>query len=423
MKLFRNFLSLAGAEAVSKLLTFAAFASLARVVGPENFGYVEWAAAVLLCAGLIVDQGFGSYGAREIAKDERKARDLIAEIIGARLILAILAYVIVLLLAFGLHRADTLKNLLLLYGVSLFAAPLMLSWVFQGFEKMNTVAVIQLIRQTIFAVIVLLFVRSVEQLLLVAVAEILAVGVAAIFSVWAVKSKLSLPIRIIFRFSSHLFREGVPIGLSQMLWVVKMFGATLIVGLIATPVDTGYFAGAMRIFIALHTFVWLYYFNLLPSLARSWSSGNDEFSLLIRRSMRIVVVLSVLGGVVWVLSSPLVMTTVFGQNFLPGAGALQWLAGACVAAAISGHYRFGLIAAGFQRQEMLTAAVGAANAAILIPIGYYNAGTSGAAAALCFAEIAVLAISRLIARRTLFGGTSNRPADDHRFEALPDAVQ
>ncbi len=423
MKLFRNFLSLAGAEALSKLLTFAAFASLARVAGPENFGYVEWAGAVLLCAGLIVDQGFGSYGAREIAKNHGRASDLIAEIIGARFVLACFAYSVILLLILALQRAGILESLLLLYGLSLFAAPLMLSWVFQGFEKMNTVAAIQLIRQSVFAVIVLVFVRSVDLLLFVAFAEIAAVFAAAVFSIWAVRKKLRLRIKLSLRFSPQLFREGVPIGLSQMLWVVKMFGATLIVGLIATPEDTGYFAGAMRIFIALHAFVWLYYFNLLPSLARSWTQGKEAFSLLIRKSMRIVILLSVPGGIIWIFNSSLVMTSVYGADFSPGTGALQWLAGACVAAAISGHYRFGLIAAGFQQQEMMTAAVGATAAAILIPIGYYNAGTSGAAAALCFAEVAVLSVSWVIARRALFGNTPNRPADDHRFEALPRAAQ
>ena len=55
-----------------------------------------------------------------------------------------------------------------------------------------------------------------------------------------------------------------------------MFGSTLIIGLVATAEDTGYFAGAMRILIALHTFVWLYYFNLLPSLSRSWAAGHGR---------------------------------------------------------------------------------------------------------------------------------------------------
>src|SRR5215470_6824792 len=45
MKLVKNFLSLAGAEVISKLVTFAAFAYLARVAGPDGFGYLESATA------------------------------------------------------------------------------------------------------------------------------------------------------------------------------------------------------------------------------------------------------------------------------------------------------------------------------------------------------------------------------------------
>ena len=86
MKLLRNFLSLAAAEIVSKILTFIAFSYLARTVGAASFGYVEWAGAALLCAGLIIDQGFGFYGAREIAKTPSRAAGLIAEIVGARVL-------------------------------------------------------------------------------------------------------------------------------------------------------------------------------------------------------------------------------------------------------------------------------------------------------------------------------------------------
>ena len=261
MKILSNFLSLAGAEILGKILTFAAFASLARTVGAANFGYVEWAGAILLCANLIVEQGFSLYGAREIAKTPARAADLIAHIVGARFVLAFVAFGIIIALAFGLPHTQNLRSLLLIYGASLFAAPLLMAWVFQGFDRMRTAAIIGLVRQTIFALVVLVFVRNGEQLWLVAVAEIAAVGGAAIYSVWSVKSKLHLPLQINFKVSKNLFREGVPFGLSQMFWTIKMFGATLIVGFIATAEDTGYFSAAMRIFVALHTFVWLYFFK------------------------------------------------------------------------------------------------------------------------------------------------------------------
>lgn len=402
VSLLKNFFSLVGAEIFSKLLTFAAFAFLARRLGAANFGFIEWAAAVLMCAGLIVDQGFGFYGAREVAKTPERAADLLAEIVGARFILAIIAFGIVAALAFGLENAESLRNLLLLYGLSLFAAPLLLGWIFQGLEDMRTVAVINLIRQIVFASIVFAFVRGGAELWLAAVAEIAAVSIAAAFGIWTAKKKLALPLKINFRFSGELFRAGLPIGLSQMFWTIKMFGATLIVGFVATAEDTGYFAGAMRIYIALHTFVWFYYFNLLPSMSRRWEAGRESFAELIGGSMRIVALIALPAGIVWILAAPTVMIGVYGRNFAGGAGALQWLAGACVAAAISGHYRFGLIAGNFQTGEMLTSALGALMAAILIPVGYFNFGVSGAAAALFIAEIGVLIFAWLVARRTLF---------------------
>lgn len=422
--LLKNFLTLVGAEAFGKLATFAAFAYLARLCGPAGFGYIEWAAAVLMCASLIVDQGFSAYGAREIAKHPAKTAALAAEIITARFILAAISYLAVVLFAFWFVNEWTVAKLLLIYGLSLFALPLLLQWIFQGHDRMRLVALIQLVRQITFVAIVFALVRSANDLLLVGAAEVASVICAAAFSIWLYKRNFPSDARARPTLSAKLLREGTPIGFSQMFWVVKMFGATLIIGLIATAEDTGYFAGAMRIFIALHTFVWLYYFNLLPSLSRAWQQGSDKFSELIHSSMRIVVVVGLLAGIVWFLTAPFVMTTVYGQSFAPGGGALQWLAGACLAAAISGHYRFGLIAAGLQNKEMLTSAFGALTAIILVPLGYFQWGTSGAAAALCVGEIVVLLFAWLVTKRMLSKISSEavqRRAENY-LESLPESA-
>jgi len=425
LSLLKNFLSLVGAEAFTKLITFAAFAYLARILGAANFGYIEWSAAVLMCASLIVDQGFSSYGAREIAKNPSATANLTAEVVTARFLMAAIGYLVIALFAFLVVSDQRIRLLLLIYGLSLWALPLLLQWVFQGHDRMNLVALTGIIRQIIFVGIVFAFVKSANNLLIVGIAEVAAVTIAALFSVCLYRRYLASGIDFLKpKISSKLFREGAPIGLSQMFWTVKMFGATLILGLVATAEDTGYFAGAMRILIALHTFVWLYHFNLLPSLSRAWVEGREKFSRIIRNSMRIVVPVSLVVGIIWVWLAPLVMRTVYGQDFSNGGGALQWLAGACVAAAISGHFRFGLIAAGFQTKEMFVSAIGAAVAGILIPIGYFQAGTSGAAAALCVAEIVVLLCSWLIAKRVFFGALGNNlPTNESCFENLPEVIR
>lgn len=403
ISLFRNFVALVGAEAFSKVITFGAFAYLARICGPAGFGYVEWSAAILMCASLIVDQGFSSYGAREIAKDPGSTVKYVAEIVSARFLLAALSFAAIVAFAFAFVWEESVLKLVLAYGLSLWTLPLLLQWVFQGHDRMKLVAITQLIRQTVFVAVVITLVRRADDLVFVGFAELAGVTVAAIFSLWAYRRFFAGKVWFKPTISKQLFFEGTPIGLSQGFWVLRMFGATLILGLVASADDTGYFAGAMRIFIALHTFVFLYYFNLLPSLSRAWVDGREQFGWLFQRSIRIVVAACVVVGSVWYLLAPTMMTVSYGGSFLNGASALQWLAGAWIAAAISGHYRFGLVAAGQQKKEMFTSALGALVVVILIPFGYLNGGPAGAASGVFFAEVSVLISSWLLAKRTLFG--------------------
>lgn len=422
--LIKNFAFLTAAEIFSKILTFAAFAYLARLFGPAGFGNIEWAATALMCAGLVVDQGFSAFGAREIARSPSDTQKLVTEIVTARFLLAAFSYAVILASAIWLVQDRKIAQLLMIYGLSLWALPFLLQWVFQGHDRMHLVAVTQVIRQTVFVSVVVVFVRGTGELLWVGVAEVAAVTSASVFSILVYRRlfgehKFSRP-----ALSGKIFREGVPIGLSQMFWVIRMFGATFILGLVATAEDTGYFAGAMRIYIALHTFVWLYYFNMLPTLSRMWKEGSDKLAGEIRRSIRLVSALSLIGGVIWIAAAPMVMATVYGPEFSRGGAALQWLAGACIAAALSGHYRYGLIAAGHQRQEMLATGVGSVCAMILIPIGYLKAGIGGAAAALLAAECVVLACSWLIARRSLFARAGETlVAGKSPLTTLPEAMQ
>src|SRR5690349_14522108 len=71
-RLARNFVLLGGAEVFSKGVTILAFACLARVLGPADFGALEFALAVITILTLLVDCGLSPYGAREVGKDPGK---------------------------------------------------------------------------------------------------------------------------------------------------------------------------------------------------------------------------------------------------------------------------------------------------------------------------------------------------------------
>lgn len=373
----------------SKVVTFAAIAYLARVVGPEAYGYFEFAAAALFCAGLIVDQGLGPYGAREIAKTPGQTNALVQQIVTLRFVLALLALVAVAAFAVAFQHPPLVTQLLLIYALDLLLMPLLLQWVFQGHDQMRTVALLNIVRQTLFAVVVFLGVRDPSQIWMAAAAEGVGILGAALYGMYIYARQFGLGLNYKFDFSMRVLRASLPIGLSQIFWVVRMYGAILILGMIAPAPDVGYFGAAMRIFVALHAFIYLYFFNLLPSLSRAWHARDSSFEKLIARSMWLVGWTCLPIVVVWVMSAPLVMTAAYGDAFLPGGVVLAWLGLAFGAAWLDGHYRFGLIAAGQQRAEMIAQVIGAALAVVLIPILYARWALGGVGPALFLAEIAV----------------------------------
>ena len=392
MNLLKNFLSLAGAEVISKIVTFAAFAYLARVAGPDVFGYLEFAGATLFCAWLLVEQGFGSYGAREIAKAPERTRDLVWEISLTRLIFAVIAYGAMIAFAFLSDHAAIVTKLLLIYGSSLIVGPFLLQWVFQGHDQMRVVAAAQVIKQTVFAGVVFGFAHDAALIWVAAVAEVAGAASAATYVVFKYKRRFGAG-RLRLKITGRLFREGAVIGLSQMFWVARFFGATIILGVIAPAGDIGYFAGALRILVAIHAFVWLYCFNLLPSLSRLWREDHTGYVELVNRSMRVVSHLAIAMGLAWVALAPQAMTIFYGPAFAPGGEALQWMAGVFVVASLSCHYRYGLIAAGLQNVEAAASVCGAVVAAVAIPVGYTGFGLRGAAIGLLSAETSVWIIT------------------------------
>jgi hypothetical protein len=58
-----------------------------------------------------------------------------------------------------LHQSHRLKELLILYSVSLLGAPFLLQWLFQGHQQMCWVALTEIVRQIGFAGLVLLTFR------------------------------------------------------------------------------------------------------------------------------------------------------------------------------------------------------------------------------------------------------------------------
>jgi O-antigen/teichoic acid export membrane protein len=136
----------------------------------------------------------------------------------------------------------------------------------------------------------------------------------------------------------------------------------------------------------MHTFVMLYFFNLLPSIARCVGRPNSQLLQLMDRSVRFVSWTGLYAAAVLSALAPWVLQLLYTRSFRAGASTFSILVWMLPIAMLSGHHRYILVA--YNRQTRLlwcmvaSAAAAVISGLILTPLY----GGRGAAYALIIAN-------------------------------------
>jgi O-antigen/teichoic acid export membrane protein len=401
-RLVANFAVLSGGEFLSKLFALAAFAYLARVLGPGDFGQLEFALAVIFLFTLLVDCGLSPYGAREIAKNKSAVTRFTAHIILIRCLLAVGAFVLLAILVTLINKPWPIKKLLLLYGLTLLALPGLLQFVFQGCDLMRHVAVASLIRWSLFAAGIFLLIRKPDETWIVPLIEGSAIGCAVVFYLTVFSHYFgSLRQRIDSTFAFSIFRQALPIGASELVWALKIYFATVLLGILVGGPEVGWFGAAHRIVISLHTFVWLYFFNLLPAIARSTQGPVEALHRLTKTSMQVTAWSAVFLGIVGTAFAEPIITLIYGSQYHEAVAAFRVLIWLVPLALMSGHYHYALIAYNRQKLHFLSTACGAGLNVLLNLFLIPGHGFLGAAWALLISEVFIWSLAYYFVRRTI----------------------
>jgi O-antigen/teichoic acid export membrane protein len=415
-KLAINFFFLSAGEMTAKLLTFASFSYLARTLGPGNYGYVEFALAVMVFFALPADLGLGAYGAREIAREPHNARRLLHAVTGLRMALALASMVLLAGFILLLNRGPQLTFLLALYGLSLLGGPFLLQWFFQAHDRMHWVGLASTIRQLVFACLVFVLCHRGSPLFYIGITECVSVACTAVFCIYVVRRMgygWPWPDLRIPSLMGHL-GEAAPIGLTELAWAFMWYFCTVLLGLMFSDQTLGWFGASHRILMALHTFVWLYFFNLLPSISRCVGRPDTILLGLMNASLRFVAWAGLFGAALLTVLGPHVLSIVYGQRFRaasPSFAILMWM---LPVAMLSGHHRYILIAYHHQR-KLLRCTVISAISAVLLGIALVPVyGGVGAAWALLIANI----INFVLVYRAVEQSVAEVPVHTHLFAPL-----
>lgn len=399
-KVLKNFSFLLGADLVTKTLGFISVIYLARVLTVEGFGKIEFAQAIIIYFVLLVNQGLDIWSVREIAKEQGKMKEIANNVLSIRFFLSLLAYGLLVIFVLIINKPWDIKQLILLYGLSIFTFSFTLNWFFQGIERMEFIALGQLLSQLVYVGGIFIIVKNSSYIF-----QVPLIKFASAFFSLSLLAFLFLKLNGSFKLSldpmawKEIFKQSLPMGFSLVVTQIYYNLDTIMLGFMKGEKEVGWYNAAYKIVIIFIGFAGLFGNALFPALSRYYKESREKLQNIIHLSTRVTLFFGIPIAVGVCFLSKEIVQTVYGQSYLKGNIALQILIWSIFTIYTNVPFAFLLLAAERQKDYMYAVGLGALVNLILNFVLIPTYGLLGASIATITCEIIVLCLILYYSRK------------------------
>ncbi len=291
--LFFNFSSLTVLQISNYLFPLITFPYLVRVLGPEKYGLVNFAAALVMYFSMLTDYGFNISGTQIISlvrDNKRELKKIFWSIFFVKAILFTLSIFIFLPLVFliGKFSADSvfyLVSFLTVFGTVLFP-----QWFFQGLEKMHYITLVNIGVKSLWAVSVFVFIshpNDALKLVLLNSISFILIGLLG-FTIAIVNFGLRFYLPKISEIKEQ-FIKGWYVFLSTVSISLYTNSNIFILGLFTNNEVVGYFAGADKIRMAIQGIFNNAGQSIFPHVSRLFKESFNKAIGFLKRYLKIII--------------------------------------------------------------------------------------------------------------------------------------
>ncbi|HUF29960.1 MAG TPA: flippase [Gemmatimonadaceae bacterium] len=394
-------MKLGAGEIIARVLAFVGSVYLARALGAEMYGIVGVALAVLYYFVRLTDAGLDLVGMRELATDRPNATRVVHSVLGFRVALSL---VLAGLLAAGALYWLPSPDGEVLAGFALTLIPVGAStrFVHLGFERGGYAATARVLGEAVILLLLVIVVRSPDDVLRVPLVQLSGLGVAAVVLAWWMRG-YGIPVRLKMDWAvlMPLLRRSVHVVAAALLGLIAYNSDLIILRFTHGAELAGYYAAAyMPLSLALNLGI-AYRHSILPALSRLSVAPERQAALYHTGVAQVfaVVTPTAIGGM---LLAPAVIAFAFGAEYEPAGPILQLLIWAIPLAQLREPAIAAILAARREHRLLQQNAIGTAvNLSLnfaLIP----RYGMFGAAIATVATEVVRLALALWFARKEGF---------------------
>src|SRR5271155_3472149 len=360
-RVINNSAALLSLDVFSKAMPLVVFPVMVRALGPASYGKIGFATAVAGFFGLLASPGFSTYALREAAKDEGQVNFLVQHVLGARVVFALVSYV--LLIAFALTFAPrdfTTRLLIVLSGLVFLVNSVDAQWVFTARSRMWMIALRGAAGQLIYGGLILGLIRRPSDAWIVPAASVVSL-LAGTFLIWLpARREYGIPWPVI---SPGVWRGFLPIclimGLASMMSLIYDQIDTVMLRYMRSETEVGLYVASysmMGIAVSFALILGQVFFPLLSETAGQDRENQQRYlGWLWQASIGLALPIAT-GG--FILAEPLTRF-VLGSQYTGTATLFRWLMLTIVAGPMASYFGSQLIPISREKKYLYAVVAGA----------------------------------------------------------------
>lgn len=328
--LVKNFTSLSLLQLANYIFPVITLPYLVRVLGPEKYGLINFAAAFSAYFVIITDYGFNLSATQEISvnrNDEKKVSEIFSSVLTIKIILFFLSSGIFFLIVnmFELFSNDAgLYSIMFIGVVGIVLFPL---WVYQGVEQMKYILIINVAIRSVTIVSIFLLVKVENDYLLLAVIYTITQVMTGITGLFFAIRKFDL--RYLFPSKVQLLeqlKKGWNLFLSSIWINLYTTSNVFILGLFAPSSVVGYYSAADKVRIAFQGILSSMSQSVFPYVNKLLAESYQKFISFNRKLLKISFMIGIIISSSLFLFAEPIVKIVLGNEYSPSVIVLRIIA-------------------------------------------------------------------------------------------------
>lgn len=293
---------------------------ITRILGASQYGIFSIALNFLTYFQVVVEYGFGMSATRKIAlssKEHNITNKTFTTVLISRLGLFALCCIVTLVYFMLSSTNSKACNCLIILMIALLGNCMQLNWFFQGIQQMQFISIISIISRSVSVVLIFLFVKNTDDLLLYCLLYAISPFINGILGIIIAHNRYGVKlIRVQMREIIIELKEGWYVFTTQLS--AKVFGAIGItfLGIFATSSEVGIYSAINKIpntiILAWTPIAQIMYPISSKKMKESFTDGRR----FIKKIQLIVIPLAVCGSIfISIFSKPMIKIA-FGEEYV-----------------------------------------------------------------------------------------------------------